>query len=169
MHGKDYKYLESIIKYGLKLPKTKLENGYITPPPRAIQKTEEMDGIKNWEKAIFTSPDVLCASLYSTPIIINDCEHYFCLIEVMIKPNSYTLHDTQDLIKKYSFFCVNPEDMENIKEKMRKNFGIYRITNEKNIIVKSIIFIKNYFINNLSYVEPQNQRNLLLKQYGIVD
>ena len=102
-HGKNHENLESIIKYGLKLPKSKLENGKITSQPRVIPEKEEVDGIKNWEKAIFVSPSVFGASKYSSSIM-NYFEQYrgyyvlyLCLIEVMIKPNSYTIHERKHL------------------------------------------------------------------------
>ena len=35
-HGTNYKYLDSIIKYGLQPPETKLEDGTITPKTKYI-------------------------------------------------------------------------------------------------------------------------------------
>ena len=54
--------MESIIKYGLRLPETKLKNGKLTPKPTCSP--DNVCGIKNWEKAIFATPCLDCASIY---------------------------------------------------------------------------------------------------------
>ena len=41
LHGTDYQNVESIIKYGLKFPKSKLESGYISPSPIVIPKNKK--------------------------------------------------------------------------------------------------------------------------------
>ena len=61
-HGTLFKNLESIIKYGLRLPETKLKNGKLTPKPTCSP--DNVCGIKNWDKAIFATPCLDCASIY---------------------------------------------------------------------------------------------------------
>ena len=58
-HGTLYKYLGSIIKHELKPPGTKLEDGTFTPKTKYVPDNNTIlivDGIKNWERAIFASP-----------------------------------------------------------------------------------------------------------------
>ena len=51
-HGTKYKYLESIVEYGLKIPGSKLPNGLKTQKPIYIPLNDNVSGIKNWESAI---------------------------------------------------------------------------------------------------------------------
>ena len=161
-HGTDHINLESIIKYGLKLPKSKLEFGKISPPPKVIPKNKEIFGINNWETAIFASPCIWGASRYSDPIITDEdsqpiSERYYCLIEVLIKPNSYTIHEKRELDDIYDFYCCHEEDYE----RGNITFKIYRISSEENITIKSILFIHNFFTNDLIGENYQKQRQIL--------
>ena len=167
-HGTDHINLESIIKYGLRLPKSELEFGKISPPPKVIPKNKKIYGINNWETAIFASPCIWGASRYSNPIITNyDAipirERYYCLIEVIVKPNSFTEHEKRELDDIYEVYCGNDEDYERAKI----NFKIYRISSEENIMVKSILFIHNYFTSDLLGENSQKQRQIL-KKYGFL-
>jgi len=167
-HGTDHINLESIIKYGLRLPKSELEFGKISPPPKVIPKNKKIYGINNWETAIFASPCIWGASRYSNPIITNyDAipirERYYCLIEVIVKPNSFTEHEKRELDDIYEVYCGNNEDYERAKI----NFKIYRISSEENIMVKSILFIHNYFTSDLLGENSQKQRQIL-KKYGFL-
>ena len=86
---------------------------------------------------------------YSDPIITDQedspIERYYCLIEVLIKPNKYTDLEKKALDDIYEVYCGNQEDYE----KAKINFKIYRISSEENIIVKSINFIHNSFTSDL--------------------
>ena len=168
-HGTDYQNVESIIKYGLKLPKSKLESGYISPTPKVIPKNKNIDGINKWEIAIFASPCIWGASRYSDPIITDEeaipiRERYYCLIEVLIKPNNFTEHEKRALDDIYEVYCGNEDDYE----KAKINFKIYRISSEENIVVKSILFIHNSFASNLCKENYQKQKQIL-KNYGFLD
>ena len=125
-HGTKFKNIESIIENGLKLPGTKLKDGTITPYTTYIPLEKEISGIKNWENAIFASSNILTALNYS--------DEFHGLVEVKIKPNSFTKHKTEYI---YQFF-----------EKHGTSIGsatdiddIFRISCEKDIIVISITFI----------------------------
>ena len=62
-HGTKVKHSESIIKYGLQKPGTKLSNSDMTPNPDIhINKELIIDNIPNWSDAIFASPRILCAA-----------------------------------------------------------------------------------------------------------
>ena len=70
-HGTKFDYIESLLKYGLKFPKTLLENGPLTPKPIDIPLIDKIIGIKNWENAIFASPNLFYAldSRYSGTVL----------------------------------------------------------------------------------------------------
>ena len=168
-HGTGYDKLESIIKYGLKLPKSKLENGKFSPAPKVIPKYSKVDGINNWENAIFASPCIWGATRYSDPLFIDEeCRpfraRYYCLIEVLIRPNSYTEHEKKDLDDIFEVYCGNYEDYE----KGKKKFKIYRISCEENIIVKSILFIINFFSSQFIEKKYEVQKQIL-KKNGFLD
>ena len=56
-HGTEFKYLESIVINGLKLPGKKLNDGTIIQT-KYIPLIDKVDGIKNWENAIFASQNI---------------------------------------------------------------------------------------------------------------
>ena len=64
-HGTKIENRESIIKYGLKQQGAKLPNGKIITKAEYIPLKEIVLGIKNLEKAIFATPCISCASIYS--------------------------------------------------------------------------------------------------------
>ena len=91
----------------------------------------EIEKIKNWENAIFASEKIQLALNYSDKI-----DDFKGLVEVKIKPKSYTSHKSSYIAKfVFGHFLEEGED-ENIDD-------ILRISSEKNIIVTSIIFISN--------------------------
>ena len=124
-HGTYYKNLESIIKYGLKLPKSKLENGSISLLPKIIPKNK-VYGINNWEMTIFlllVFGVLLDIQTKFLPIIIlTQLERYYYLIDVMIKSNTYTEHEKKALDDIYEVYCGNVDEMD------KNNFKMYRIT-----------------------------------------
>ena len=157
-HGTKFEYLESIIKYGFQLPGTKLKDGTIISQNFDIT-NKEVKGIKNWEKAIFASPDFAGAFHYS-----NELGGYNCFIEVKIKPGSFTQHyrgdydgllaccSIQDYLEKYS------------------NYTIYRIPSEKNIIIKSILCIDSYLKADIwDMADRKGNEKEILKKYGYLD
>lgn len=141
--------------------------GKISPPPKVIPKNKIVDGINNWENAIFVSPCIWGASRYSEGIIIDKeaifMQRYYCLIDAIIKPNSYTEHVKRELDDIYLIKCCSLEEIE--KDKI--DFKIYRISSEENIIIKSILFIHNSFTSDLLGKNYQKQRQIL-KKYGFL-
>ena len=140
-HGTTIENLESIIKYDLKLPGTKLINGNMTPQAKYLPSQARVEGINNWEKAIFASPCINCASVYSFPLF-NPFELPYSpfLIEVRIKPGYFTKHQSKELIGRvagHGSVAVYHDDI------------IYRISSEKNIFIKSITFITKKFLNEM--------------------
>ena len=149
-HGTQFENLESIIKYGLKLPGTKLLNGNMTPQTKYIPNDEYVLGINNWEKAIFASPCLNWASLYS----FHQSEIHFLrfpyspsLVEVRIKPGCFTEHQSKELngrVSGHGFSFVYHDDT------------IYRITSEKNIFIKSITIVTKKFLEDMMFQDVQS-------------
>ena len=134
-HGTLYKYLGSIIKYGLKPPGTKLEDGTLTPKTKYVSDDNKIliyDGIKNWEKAIFASPKFFIAREYSENL-------FRCILEVKINKDKFTQH----IPSNHGYPCITYE----------KAFFIdipeYRISSADNIFVNSIVFINNELVDNI--------------------
>ena len=65
-NGTNYKYLDSIIKYGLKPPEIKLEDGTFTPKTKYIPDKELVNEIQNWENAFLASGNKYSAKSYSS-------------------------------------------------------------------------------------------------------
>ena len=107
------------------------ENGNIIEQNFNI-KNRKVEGIKNWEKAIFASPSINIACFYSCPYFDVDPFLFNCLIEVKIKPKSFTNHVKRYSIELGEMECACPYE----------DYIIYRIPSEKDIVVKSILFIK---------------------------
>ena len=148
-HGTDKKNIESIIKYGFKLPGTKLENGNMIEQNFDI-KNKEVEGIKNWEKAIFVSPDIFGASRYSS-----QNGDFTCLIEVKIRPKCFTKHNREKLVHDFYMNCCNPDEPYSV------DYIIYRIPLENDIIVKSVLFIEYSFDGfGLQYMTIEELRKL---------
>ena len=73
-HGTKFRFLESIIKNGLRPSGSKLADGTtINPLPNHIPLNQTFSGIKNWGKAIFVSPSIFYSSdaAYSERIMPN--------------------------------------------------------------------------------------------------
>ena len=65
-NGTSYKYLDSIIKYGLKPPGIKLEDGNFTPKTKYIPDKELVNETQNWENAFLASGNIYSAKSYSS-------------------------------------------------------------------------------------------------------
>ena len=144
-HGTQFKYLESIIEYGLKLPGSYLKSGNITPNAKDIPFTNEVLGINNWENAIFASPNIHYALKYCDIINAKEQKWTFNImpipenwgwkgvLKIRIRPNSFSQHKSEIVIKYFGgHFC---NDFSN------QLVDIYRITSENNVIIEYIAFI----------------------------
>ena len=157
-HGTKFEYLESIIKYGFQLPGTKLKDGTIISQNFDIT-NKEVKGIKNWEKAIFASPDFAGAFRYS-----NELGFYNCFIEVKIKPGSFTQHYRINHEKEL-VCCHLQDELEKYSD-----YTIYRIPSEKNIIIKSILFIRCWSKADIwAMAGKKGNEKKILKKYGYLD
>ena len=148
-HGTKIENLESIIKYGLKQQGTKLPNGKIIPKTEYIPLKEVVLGIKNWEKAIFATTCISCASMYSFYELNQyiGFPHSSSLIEIRIRPGSFTKHESKELI---GYICGH--DYRSIYH----NDIYYRISSENDIAIKSITFISKSFLDMMIKPEDKN-------------
>ena len=157
-HGTKFEYLESIIKYGFQLPGTKLKDGTIISQNFDIT-NKEVKGIKNWEKAIFASPDFAGAFHYS-----NELGFYNCFIEVKIKPGSFTQHYRRDY-ESLLHCCSLKDELE-----IYSDYTIYRIPSDKHIIIKSILFIRCLKKADIwAMAGKKGNEKKILKKYGYLD
>ena len=139
-HGTKFEYLESIVENGLKLPGSKLKDGKYTPNPKDIPLKDEVSGIKHWENAIFASQNIQFAIHYSDEINYNNWYDYTGLVEVKIRPNSFTKHKSKFIVTCFGgHFSIDNWSNNEIDD-------IFRISSEEDIIVTSITFIDNQYI-----------------------
>ena len=138
-HGTNYTCLESIAEIGLKAAGGKSKEGEeIKVCVSHIGRMKIFDKIKDWANAIFVSPSIFYAAYgaYSKEISLNN-ELYKVLVEVRVKPNSFTEH--KSTCPKYIPKKNEPEMVE------------YRISskNETDVQVISLSFIKNEFFEKV--------------------
>ena len=154
-HGTKFKFLESIIINGLKPSGSQLKNGTkILPLPGHISIDTTISGIKNWAKAVFVSPSIFYASnpVYAQRINSNS-KRWAVLIEARVKPNSYTAHNST-VLKYVGKSGENGHVEYRIEVNEENGDYIYRVQQEKNIIIKSITFVSVQFLENVKdYVE----------------
>ena len=165
-HGTKIENLESIIKYGLKFPGTKLLNGNMTPHTTYLPFHGPFELIYNWENAIFATPCLNCASLYSFPRVESFEYSYIpyspFLVEVRIKPGCFTIHQSKELMNVvggHAQISVYHDD------------PIYRISSEKNIFIKSITFVTKKFLNemNETNIKDYSVKEIIVKPKNILN
>ena len=139
-HGTRYDALESIMKFGLLVPGSKLENGAeLEPQKNHIARYDPVGNFNDWARAIFVSPSILYAldNCYSEEIESGG-EQWNILVETKVK--SY--HSHVSTVSSYQPSKYDPKYVE------------FRIENPKNVIVSSIVFVRYSFIkNNKNYLD----------------
>ena len=172
-HGTKYRFLESIMKYGLYPSGSKLENGYeIKPLKGHVQLKQKLAGFDDWAKAIFVSPSIFYAGhpAYARKIISDaDNEEYSVLIETRLRPGSYSKHPPT--VEKYTQKNGEPKLVEyRIKVKDDSNL-ITKIESINNVIVTGILFAKTEFLKNTKdydkgdiFVNSKEEHSLFLTQ-----
>jgi len=172
-HGTKFRFLESIIKNGLRPSGSKLADGTtINPLPSHIPLNETFSGIKNWGKAIFVSPSIFYSSdtAYAERIMSNsgsNTDRWAVLVEARVKPNSYTKHNST--IWRDKNIENEPVKVEYRVEVKEEDDLIYRVESEKNIFIISIAFVLVRFLEHVNdygdgniVVNSEEERNLLL-------
>ena len=167
-HGTKFRFLESIVKNGLRPSGSKLDDGTtIKPLPGHISLEKTVAGIKEWAKAIFVSPSLFYASdvVYAERIISNN-KTWAVLVEARFKPNTFKKY--KSTVLNYNNVPDEPDQLEYRVEQKSDDELIFSISNEKNIYVTSISFVlinfvenvDNYYEGNL-VVNSEEERNLL--------
>ena len=149
-HGTKFRFLESIVRNGLKPSGSTLSNGQkIEPLPGHISIDKTVSGIKNWAKAVFVSPSIFYSSdaVYAERIN-SDSKRWAVLIEARVRPNSYTAHNST--VVKYIGKDGETDQVEYRVEVKDDNADfIYRVSKESNIVIKSICFVLVNFLENV--------------------
>ena len=153
-HGTKFKFLESIIRYGLRPSGSKLENGAsVNVNPGHIPLNHTVSGIQYWAKAIFVSPSIFYSASPVYAERINSCSERWCvLVETRVRPGTFTAHPSTVL--KYTGVKGEPSNVEyRIKVQTDKDL-IYRVISGQNVIVTSITFVKVKFLEKIeNYIE----------------
>ena len=153
-HGTKYRFLESIMKYGLRPSGTKLENGNeINPLEGHIKLNKKVQNIENWAKAIFVSPSIFYAAdiVYAERIMSNN-ERYSVIVQCKVRPGSFTSH--KSTVLKYKGLDGEPTNVEYRVVYDDNTDLIMRVERHLNVIVTGILFAKTSFLDNIKdYVE----------------
>lgn len=156
-HGTKFRFLESIVKNGLKPSGTKLDDGTkINPLPGHISLTATVSGIKNWAKAIFVSPslfyssDVVYAERFNSMKGTEDSSsnRWACLVEVRLRPDCYSKHNST--VVNYNSLPGEPDTVEYRVQVKSDDDLIYRVASGGNVVVTSITFVLVKFLENVS-------------------
>ena len=153
-HGTKFKYIESIIINGLKLPGTKLNDGTHLTVSYDIPLNIIVDNIKNWGKAIFSSDNIYLALQYSDEINVNENNNEIYLFDKNAKEKKFTYSEIwKGLVK----IKIRPNSFSKHKSKIVRAYhvnrdkyidgDIYRTISEKDIVITSVVFIKLSYIN----------------------
>ena len=154
-HGTKFKFLESIIKNGLKPSGTKLaDRTTVNILDGHIDLDVTVSGIKNWARAIFVSPSLFYASDVVFAERINafqdessSSNRWACLVEVRVKPDSFTRH--YSTVEIYQNLPGEPQTVEYRVEVKSDDDSIYRIPSEQSVVVTSITFVLVKFLENV--------------------
>ena len=168
-HGTKFKFLESIIRNGLRPSGTKLPNGEVIKTlPGHYSLDETIGGIKNWAKAIFVSPSVFySAHACYAERIMSGSERWAVLVEARIRPDCFTKHNSTVLRDKP--IDGEPVDVEYRIQVKSDDDLIFRVSSEKNIFITSITFVLIDFLENVTnYYESKivvnsNEERILLE------
>ena len=148
-HGTKFMNLESIIRFGLKPSGAKLSNGnFINPHPNHIKLNSYFNGFNNWAKAIFVSPSIFYSShpCYAERIISNNTR-WSVLVEVRVRPNSYTAHNST--VWRNQKIDNEPTKVEYRVESNTNDDLIYRVESGSNVFIVSISFVLVQFLENV--------------------
>ena len=137
-HGTRFVSIEFILNYGLLNFRRPLNNH--------IHLGVENDNIDDWANAIFVSPSIFYASKYSELVNYKN-EEWSIVIEAKVKSDSYSAHG--NTIYKYQFKENEPKYVEyRIKSPIIEEYSPCIISEESDLIVTSLIFVKKKFLDN---------------------
>ena len=149
-HGTKFVYVNSIVKYGLQPSGSRLPNGMtVLPPKHHIPLNRRVDGYSNWANAIFASPSIFYAAHISYAERILSCgKTWAVLIEVKIRPGSYTTHASTVFREKK--IEGEPIHIEYRVKALENDELIYRASSANNLFVNSVTFISVDFLDNIT-------------------
>ena len=150
-HGTNFNALESIAEIGLKPAGGMNKKGEeIQVCISHIEREIAVDEIEDWANGIFVSPSIFycCHDAYAKEICCNN-EQYKVLVEVRVKPNSYTEH--KSTCPSYKPKMGEPKMLEyRIEAEKEKDVQVYCLTFVKSEVLEVIkeydqgkIFIMN--------------------------
>ena len=149
-HGTNFTCLESIVEIGLKPAGEKSNNGKeIEVCVSHIGRIKTINHISDWANGIFVSPSIFYSAYpaYAKEISCFN-ELWKVLVEVKVKPDSYTEH--KSTCPKYKPKKEEPELLE------------YRIAadSKKDVQVVSLTFVKSEFFEKVEKYEEGKRFNL---------
>ena len=161
-HGTDYKHLESIVEYGLQPSGSTLPDGRaISIQPHHIKLNITCFGIEDWARAIFVSPSLRYAAhpAYAKKIF-SEKLRWNVVVKVYLSPSvAYKSYDPTAL-PKHESLSGEPQAPE-YRIQSTKDDVILRIESNHSeedkplLIVKSIVFIKTDFLENVTEEREQ--------------
>lgn len=149
-HGTKFKFLESIMNYGLRPSGTKLENGTeINPIAGHIKLNKTVQNIKNWAKAIFVSPSIFySADVVYAERIMSTNERYSVIVQCKVRQGSYTSH--KSTVLKYKGLDGEPTNVEYRVVYDDDTDLILRVEEHLNVVVTGILFAKTSFLDHIT-------------------
>ncbi|CAD8115395.1 unnamed protein product [Paramecium primaurelia] len=156
-HGTKFKYIKPILDVGLQPSGAKTKYGKVETPSNHIHPDETIGGIKNWAKAIFTSPSAFYAAdtAYSERIQ-NKGHQYCCLVEALIKEGSYKQFPST-VLKRVFQIKNEPADVEYRIDCNQDAPLIQRTEDATKVIVFSALFLKEQYLQNQENYDECNQ------------
>ena len=157
-HGTKFHFLESIADNGLLPAGSKLENGMaIQANDGHIPLEQCFSGINEWGKAVFVSPSIFyCIHPEYAERINSSGKSWYVLVEVRIRPGSYTMHPPTSTHT--SLIC----EPSNLEYRIKMDIGSKLIDFDpffKNIYATSITFVSTDFLENIN---NYNEGNILI-------
>lgn len=153
----DKKNVLSIFKNGLRKPGSVVDGKKIEELRGHFERGFEYDEVENWSEAVFLSPAISYASLYSyadrfaSPLDEND--EMCIVIEAAVRPGKFTKHKST-----ISHYELPPSTDENVEfrcesgdpeQYIKSSSGdVVRIPSTGNIIVVAVTLLSKNFISN---------------------
>ena len=146
-HGTKYQSLEPILEHGF-LPSG---TAGISPQEGHIAIDKTVAGFKNWAAAIFVSPSLLySADIVYAKRIFSEGRKWCCLVKAYCKPESFSKHNSTLLFRSTPELSNEPQQAEyRVAAPPEEPEAIFRVEFKRNVIVRSIVFINEEFLENV--------------------
>ena len=118
---------------------------------------QSLFGISEWGKSVFVSPSIFYSSHTDYAERINSCGKTWCvLVEVRIRPGSYTMHPPTSI---HTYLVGEPNDLEYRVNMENDSKLIDYAPLPKNIYTTSITFVLTEFLENIN---NYNEGNIII-------